>query len=286
MSFQFFAWLSSISSGISILSTKITSKHLIKNPWHFNFLMMASISVVTICVSIYSGARFPAFLVPVVLAGITSGLISVAFVFAIYHLDISVLAPLFSFRTFFGLIFGTVLLHEVISRQDIFFILIIFVAGFFVTFDQKLKLRSFFQKGILYALCMTAGLGIFGVFVQIAIRENGFWTASCGISIVALITILPTVLLAKEPLRITRMSLYAIAVITLFDTISRLASQKAYAENYTISQAIVSLPISMFFVFILSQIKPQFLESHPLSVYLVRFIAGGSMIYAAIQLSL
>lgn len=285
MPFQFFAWTSSLFSGVSVLTTKLASRHMVKNPWHLNFLLMGTMTIAMIAVSLIGGVTLPTNITPIVIAGVLSGLVSIAFTFAVFKLDVTVLAPLFSFRTLFGLIFGALLLTEAITRQDVLYIILIFVAGFFVSYDTKLKLRSFFQPGIVYVLLMTAGLGLFGVFIQKAIVTNGFWTTTCFMSITAFLTILPTVWLTKEKLVVPRNTLLVIIAITLLDSVSRLAASRAYAENYAISQAIVALPFSMFFAFILARWRPGLVEENKLSVYVIRFIAGGIMIWAAIQLS-
>ena len=285
MPFQFFAWFSSLSSGVSVLALKFATKHRIKNPWHFNFLTMGCITLFTITASLIVGVSRPAFFQPILIAGILSGLVSIAFTFSLYKLAITVLSPLFSFRTLFGLVLGAVILHEAITRSDVFYILLIFIAGFFVSYDKKLKLRSFFQWGIVYILLMTLGLAFFGVFIQKAVAVNGFWTTTFYVSIIAFLTILPTLAIGREKLAFTRGAMVFVAIAAFLDTLSRIAAQRAYAENYTISQAIIVLPFSMFFAFLLALWKPSLLESNPLSVYVIRFIAGGAMIFAAIQLS-
>ena len=285
MPFQFFAWASSLLSGFSIIGTKVTSRFLTKNPTHLNVTLVGVMTVWMVAISLYFGITPPTHFAPILIAGLLSGAVSIFFTYSIYSLDVTVLAPLFSFRTLFGLLFGALLLHESITRDQYVYILLIFAAGFFVSYDARLKLKSFFQKGVLYALAMTALLGLFGVFLQRAILENGFWTTTFFMSIVVFCTVMPTLFFTKERYTLPKATLYAAIAITFLDTLARLAASRAYAENYTISQAIVSLPFSMFFAFILARWRPGLVEENKLSVYVIRFIAGGVMIWAAIQLS-
>jgi len=284
MNFQFFAWLASLSSGFSVLALKLATKHKIKNPWHFNFLTLGFISALTIVASLIAGITRPESFAIIVAAGVLSGLVSIAFTFSLYKLDITVLSPLFSVRTVFGLLIGVFLLGEAITERDIFFIILIAVGGFFVSYDNKLKLRSFFQPGIGYVLLMMLGLSFFGVLVQKAVATNGFWTTAFFIALISFVTVIPTLFISKEKLVFSRGALLFVFVAALLDTVARISAQRAYAENYTISQAIIVLPFSMFFAFVIAYWKPGLLESHPMSVYIIRFIAGGAMIFAALQL--
>ncbi len=75
-----------------------------------------------------------------------------------------------------------------------------------------------------------------------------------------------------------------ILLISVLGVIGTLAASAAVAQNVSISTAIISLPVSMVLVFILSFLKPDLLEKHTLKVYAVRFFAAVVMFVATLGL--
>jgi len=67
---------------------------------------------------------------------------STLFILALSQLDVSVLTPLFSFRTVFAVILGALFLNEVLTTHQYLLVAIIFVFGLFVSVDEKFSLRS------------------------------------------------------------------------------------------------------------------------------------------------
>ena len=129
-------------------------------------------------------------------------------------------------------------------------------------------------------------LSIQSLFVNRAIDQTSYWTATLWMSLLAVafsfIFLYPKF---KNDLRTTKPKEYlGVATLALVGSIGDLAAYKAFEGNVGLSSVIISLPISMVLAFILSLVKPNLMEKHTLKVYLVRFAAAGVMIWGALQL--
>lgn len=145
MSFLIFSWLASFFYGLVNVFGKLTSKYAIRNIWLFNFLYGLFTILFTIPLALNSGVSMPSAWGNLTLSAIFNTLFSIFYVLAIYNLDVSVMGPLFNFRTAFGVIFGVLILKEVLTSIQIILIATIFIAGIFVSLDEKLSFKSFFQ---------------------------------------------------------------------------------------------------------------------------------------------
>lgn len=286
MSFIAYAWIASILFGFDVLLSKITSKYAIPNKWLFNFLWAFFLALFTVPFALSGGAAIPLVWTDILLAGLFSGLTYALYIIALYALDISVLSPLFSLRVAFSVLFGTLLVGEVLSLPQLFWISTIFLAGIFVSVDEKMSWRAFFQPSMGVALVLMVVLSLMGVFVKRAMQVETYWTVTLLVNILSWLVLFPTIpLFWRDIPRISAKQIGIIILIALFAMTGTLAANKAYAENVSISSAIISLPLSMSITVILSQVMPQFLEHHTRRVYAIRFLSAGIMFYAALQLS-
>lgn len=78
---------------------------------------------------------------------------------------------------------------------------------------------------------------------------------------------------------------YSLAVSSVLMTAGLLFSIRAFAENISISTAIISVPLSMLLTVGLAYFRPELLEKHTAKVYAVRLVSAVVMFGAALALS-
>lgn len=286
MSYLVFAWLAAFLYGLVNVVGKLTSKYAIKNIWLFNFLYGLFSLLFTLPLAIGNHVGVPTSWGNLVLSAVFNVLFSIFYVLAIFNLDVSVMGPLFNFRTAFGVLLGVLVLKEVLSLTQLILIGIVFLAGTFVSLDEKFSFKSFFQRSILYGVLMSFFLAISSIFINKAVADAGYWETNLFNPLISQVFLLGTIpLFIKEIKKINIKQIGGVTMMALCLAIGNIVANKAYAANVSISTAIIALPISMFVVFILAIVRPGFLEKHSVKVYVIRFAAAFVMIGAALKLS-
>lgn len=285
-SYILFAWGAAILLGIESILAKLTSKYAIKNPWLFNFVWNFIILLYTLVIALFFRIGWPSQWQNIIIAGAFYALSGVFYTWSLYLLDVSVLSPLFNFRTVFSVLLGVWLLGQLLTTQQYILIGITFVAGLFVSFDEHFKLRSFFRMPILIAMIAMVVIAAYGIYINKAIAANGYWTTVIWAYIVAQILLAFTwPKFGKDIGTISTKQLGALAVVSIAGTTGMLAANQAYTGNVGIASTIISLPFSMVMAFLFAIFAPTLLEKHTMKTYAIRFIAAGVMIAAALRLS-
>lgn len=286
MPFYIFAWLASFVYGLETILIKVLSKHSVKNPWLLNYIWSASSVVFLIPLAFIYKAGFPANWSLIVYSAFINALFSITYMFALAKIDVSVFSPLFNFKTVFSVILGFIFLKEVLTPIQILFIAVLFLAGFFVSMDERLSIKSFFNKAVFILLSSAFLYAIFSVLINKAVAVNGYWTSNLWVSILNLIFLTFTVPLFKKDIKTLKVSFaLPLVIVVLSEMIGNLAAIKAYSENVGLSSAIISIPFSMLMAMGLAFILPKLLEKHNVKVYAIRILSAGIMLYAALQLS-
>jgi len=235
--------------------------------------------------ALYYGAGLPAHWGNILLGVVFYLAAGVCFTLALFRLDVSVLTPFFSVRTAFAVLLGVGVLHEVLHGYQYALIAVILVCGVVVSLDERLSIKSFFSKGVLFAFLLMLSLPLEGLFIKRAIAETGYWETALWMSVVGQSALLLTApLFAKELPRVRPKQYGAALLISAAGVVGTLGANKAYAENVGITSAILSLPLSLIFVIIFSIFKSDLLEKHNRKVYAIRFAAAAVMILAALKL--
>jgi drug/metabolite transporter (DMT)-like permease len=285
-SYILFAWLASFLFGVEGVLGKLTSKYAIKNPWLFNFVWNGIIMLFTIPIALVNHVGMPTAWGNIIIAALFYALSGVFYTWAIYLLDVSVLSPLFNFRTVFSVLLGVWLLHQFLTTQQYVLIGVIFIAGLFVSFDEYFKLRSFFRIPILIAMIEMVIIAFFGVYTNKALAQNGFWETTLWIQVLGQVMLALTWTKFGTDLRkISKTQIGAVSLMSVAGTIGMVAVNKAYAGNVGIAATIISLPFSMVMAFLFAIFAPTLLEKHTMKTYAIRFIAAGVMLAAALRLS-
>lgn len=136
--------------------------------------------VFTAVAAIANGVKLPSNWSTITLMGISSTAVWIFFVLALYRLDVSVLSPLYNLRTPIAVVLSVVFLGEALSRPQYQLVVLITIAGLFVAYNEKLKLKAFFQKGVGIALLGIFFSSLVGIFTKPAIAQNGYWEARFG----------------------------------------------------------------------------------------------------------
>lgn len=281
-----FAWVASITYGLYAVTAKLIGKYQLNNSYQFSFFITFFGGLLMAAVSIINGARLAPNWTYILLASLFLALGNALYLRALKVLDVSVMSPLFNIRVALTVILSFFILGESLTHQSLFFIAIIFIAGFFASMDEKFSMRTFFTKNIAIGLLFMLVLSIQSILVNKAINQSDYWTATLWMSLIAiifsLIILFPRF---KKDLATTNPKKYlGVGLLALIGGMGDLSAYKAFEGNVSLSSAIISLPISMILVFIFSVWKPSLLEKHSIKVYLVRFTAAGLMIWSALQL--
>ena len=286
MSYLVFAWLASFFYGLVNVSGKLTSKYAIRNIWLFNFLYGLFTVLFTLPLALNNGVNIPQTWGNLTLSAIFNALFSLFYVLAIYNLDVSVMGPLFNFRTAIGALLAVFILKEALTGLQIILITVIFIAGIFVSLDEKLSFKSFFHRSILYGILMSFFLALSSIFINKSVTEVGLWPTNLFTPLISQAFILLTIpLFYKEIKSIKIKQVGGTALMAFCVALGNIFANRAYAINVSLSTAIIALPISMFIVFGLSVFYPKLLEKHSLKVYAIRFFAAFIMIGAALKIS-
>ncbi len=286
MPFYIFAWISSFAFGIEVVFSKIMGRHSISNPWAFNFLWNLFLAVILFPIAYFNGLGIPPYWFNIFMAGFCTALYSAIYIFCLFKLDISISSPLFNFKTIFALILGALMLGETIKSWQYPLIIITIIAGFFVTYDEKFSLKSFFNKIVFLLIFSMAILALYIVFLNRAIAEVGYWNATFWTTIIVPFFLLPTFpLFKKDVKRINLKQLGSLIVISIAGVTGVIASNVAYAVNVGLSSVIISIPFSVLIAIALAAFWPWLIEKHTVKVYAVRLFATFIMIACALKLS-
>jgi drug/metabolite transporter (DMT)-like permease len=286
MPFYIFAWTASILYGLYSVVAKLIGKYKLKNTYQFSFFATLFSGIIMALISYINGGRIALNWTYILLAAIFLSVGNVLYLKALKVLDVSVISPLFNIRVAITVLLGFLVLGENIAIRSLIIILIIFIAGFFTSMDEKFSLKSFFTKNIGLGLIFMLVLSVHSILINRAIYQTNYWTAMLWTSLMAIvfsfIFLYPKF---KNDLRQTQLKDYlGVGLLAIIGAIGDLAAFKAFQSNVGLSSVIISLPVSMIIVFILSIWKPSLLEKHTIKVYAVRFISAGIMIWGALQL--
>lgn len=286
MDYLGFAWIASLAYGLEVFASKLVAKHSLKNPWLFNFVWSSFILVFTLPLALSQGFTWPTNWSNLLPAGILYTFSGLFYLLSLYRLDVSVISPLFNSRTVMSVLLGVWLLQEKLSGEQLVLISLIFFLSILVTLDERWDLRSFLQPAVALLLLCTLSLSLMSVYINRATAENGYWTVTLFLPVInQLILLLTWPKFSADWSTINRSNLWLVALIAVLGTIGSLAANRAYAQNVSLPAVIISLPISLCLAFFFSLVNPRLLESHPLKVYLVRFVSASLMIAAALRLS-
>ncbi|MBU0619367.1 EamA family transporter [Patescibacteria group bacterium] len=287
MPFYIFAWIASLTYGFYAVTTKLIGKYQLKNVAQFSFFSLLFSGLVITVISLINGAGVAISWTFIILAAIFLALGNTLYIAALKNLDVSVMAPLFNIRVVITVFLGCVFLGETLTVNNMLLVGFIVFAGFFATMDEKFSIKSFFAKNVAVGLLFMLVLSIRSVFINRAIAQTDYWTASMWINLLAIVPafIFLYPRFRKDLSKSKPADYLGVVILSFLGGLGDLAANKAFEGNVGISSVIISLPISMVLAFVFAIWKPNWLEKHPLKVYVIRFTAAAVMIWGALQLS-
>lgn len=286
MSYIAFAWIATIVFGIETVIIKLSGKYSIKNPWLFNILWNWCYVLFMFPFFLRTGVGVPHQWGNLLIASFLSAVCCALYIVLIYRIDVSVLSPMYNVRTCFSVLFGFLFLGEIFTPYKLALIVVIIIMGLLVSFDEKFSFKAFLSKNILLVLLFMILLSLYGIFLNKAIAETGYWTATIWTGFLPALFLIFTYPMFKNDLKnVKAKQLIPVFLVGLTSLISTLASNKAYAVNVGITTVIFSIPTSMIFAFVMSIFWPKLMEKHSLKIYAIRFAAAAIMLVCALQLS-
>lgn len=286
MSYIGFAWITIFFYSISSLIGKYSTKHKITNPWLYTFVWSLAISAVSAIVALWFHAGWPSDWSSLWIAGALSAFTAVLYTLTVYALDVSILSPMYNFRTPISVILGSIWFHESFGVKQIVLMGVMMIAGMFVSVDEKLSIRSFFRKPIAFALFSIAMSAVYNASVKYAAAQNGFWDTVLWYNVINQLVLCVLIPLFWKDLKRSKHADYIhVALAGVLCAIGGITVIPALTGNLGITTAILALPAAMVLAIILSVFAPHLLEKHPAKVYAVRLVAATVMFAAALGLS-
>lgn len=276
---------------IATIIFKITAKYSMPNPYAYYFWYMI--------IYFFLGLAIPLFVQPISIIPVSFDAIKYSmlyeifihlgiflFALALFKIDITVMPAIGNLGTIITPVVAYFLIGENMPVSNIPWLLLIFSAGFFGVYNEKLKLKSFLDKNLLYLLGFTACLSLTRIFANKGIAFAGYWNFSFynfAYGIVIPILLLPFLL---KKLKTSLKSILFLTMGIIFEFFGLLAAFKAFSYRVTLPTIIMTIPLASVIVFIISRFSPRFLENHPLKTYAIRFGAVGIMTFGIIILAL
>lgn len=156
-----------------------------------------------------------------------------------------------------------------------------------VSIDERFSIQSFLNRYFAIALLAMISLSFNIIFINKAMSQNGYWEVTLWMAVLTQLFLLVTLpSFIHEAKKVKLQQAGAVFAMSFALLIGTLTSNKSYADNVSISSAIISLPMSMIMAFLLSIFAPNLLEKHTLKIYAIRFTAAVVMILSALKLSL
>jgi drug/metabolite transporter (DMT)-like permease len=286
MPFYVFAWITNFFYSLSAITGKLTSKHQIKNPWQLNYLWGLFSCILITPFALWNGVHLPTHWGPLWVFGIASALSGTLWILSMSLLDVSVLTPLYAFRPVFSVILGLLFLNEHLTVTQYILIGVIIIAGLFESADDHFSLRSFFHPTIALAITAVLFSAILGAATKYAMTYEGLWEVTLWGSLLSMVPGIVTIPLFWKDVQRTPVQKYkGLIVSVVISFIGFLSVNKAFAENISITTAILSVPTSMLMAFLFSVFAPKLLEKHSMKIYAIRFSAAAVMVLAALKLT-
>lgn len=285
MPFYVFAWVAEFFYGLGAIAGKLSSKHQIANPWLFNFVWILLVTILTLPFAFVAGIQWPVHWGPLWLLALFSATSATLYILALYALDVSILGPLYTLRIAISGLLGVIWFDERLSSYQIGLMVLMIMAGLFVSIDESMSIRSFFRKSVVLGLVSVVNSAIYNATVRYAMQFEGYWEVTVWGQVLGQVLLLVTIPFFWKDIRNVRLNQWSGLIgSTVLVTLGFLAANRALAENLSVSSAIMSIPLSMVMVVLFSVFAPKLLEHHTLKVYTIRFSAVGVMVWAALQL--
>jgi drug/metabolite transporter (DMT)-like permease len=289
MNYLMYAFLAATCFALSQVLNKLLSKHSMDN----RDSLMAYFMLTSFTFGFFMLPFIPWTLPPLSLLGIILVAVllfmagSYSFFEGVFHADASSFAPLFQLQAAFVGILAFLFLGERFPVQNYLWMILLIVGTILVSYDEKMSLKSFFNRGILFILLMQVLHASSNIFVGKALQQSTplqilFWE---DMIIGVLFAIFWFVRKPKMKYSVGQVApMFLSSYITGVGIISLFT---AFSINLTISSVIGLLCAPIVFVIsvVASKLSPTFLEHHSWRVYAVRGIGLAVILFGAYKIT-
>jgi len=289
MSYLFFALLAALLYAFSGISGKIATKHKVKNLPALLFWSNITALIFVPLLWLKSGhiqTQFnPAFFLFVIVFSIASLLTWKV----LYKLDVSVYQSLFNTQTIFVTVLAFFLLGEKFPIITYMAIGLAVVGCLMVSYNENEKVKSFLNKNTLVMFLAIIFYALSDILVKKSLTEGlDLWNFKAWSLIAFALVFSPCYFLAKKEIKISVNQLSPLFFNNLFLVLAHLAVYYAFLTNVTISQTLAMF--GSFFTLLItafgSALFPNWLEQHPVKVYIIRTLGSILIIASAIVIVL
>jgi drug/metabolite transporter (DMT)-like permease len=284
------SFLAAISFAIAGVFNKFASKHSIKERWPLLFYYYVTFFPFIVLIPFLAKLRFPFDSLPtLIIYSLFFFLGNICFFTAIFKTDASVFAPFFQLQAAFVALLAFLFLGERFAATNYLWIGLILIGAVLVSLDEKMSLKSFFQKAILYVILMQLFHAVANLYAGFALKTMDFWNLTFWSTFTSAIFVFAFVpFMAKFKLKVNLSQLKPLLVVNFFSFIGATSLFAAFQTNLTISSAIslLTAPIVLLISVVLSKFRPDFIEHHSGKVYLIRTVGIILILLAALKISL
>jgi drug/metabolite transporter (DMT)-like permease len=206
----------------------------------------------------------------------------------IFETDASSFAPLFQMQAGLVGLLAFIFLGERFPTQNYLWMLLLIIGGIFVSFNEKMTFKSFFNKGIFFILMMQVLHAFSNLLVGFSLKSITpiqflFWE-----DILIGLVFLLFYLFKKPRMNYSAKQIAPMFLSTYIVGIGIICLFQAFSQNLTISSVIglLSAPIVFVISIIASHFSPTFLEHHSPKVYAVRAIGLLIIFLAACRITM
>lgn len=259
----------------SIIAFKITAKHSMPNPYAWFFWYFLIYFLLGLFLPFFSPIRvipldfkLLLFNVPYMIA-IYIGIF--CFSLSLYKLDVTTMGPLSNWGNVFTPLLAFFILGEKISSQNMPWLILIIFAGILASYNEKMKLKSFFNKYVYLYIIFVFCLSITRIASNRGTNAVGFWNFTFYeffYGSIPLLLILPFI---YKKIKVGIKPILFLIPGVLLEFLGLLAAIKAFSYQVIIPNIIISIPLGSIIAFTLSRYNKNLLEYHTLKTYAVRF---------------
>lgn len=210
------------------------------------------------------------------------------FFFGIADTDASTFAPFFQLQAAMIAFLAYVFLGERFPFSNYFFIGIIILGVILVSSDEKMELKFFLKKGILFILAVQVFHAVSNLFVGFSLQKIGFMDMLFWECAIIGVYTIPFYLITRPKINYPTNSIVCFGIATFLSSFGALFLFKAFEQNLTISSTIslMSSPIVFIITVLASKFKPDLLEHHSIKIYAIRGIGLIFILFGVLKLSL
>lgn len=283
------SFLAAVSFALAGVFNKYASKHAIKERWPLLFYYYATFFPFVLFIPLFAKVHIPTgSWLTLLLYSLFFFLGNICFFTAIFKTDASVFASFFQLQAAFIAILAFIFLGERFPLTNYLWIGLILVGAILVSLDERLTLKTFFQRAVFLIIVMQFFYAVSNLYAGFALKAMNFWNLTFWSTLVsASLTFVFIPPLAKFKLKVSFNQLKPLFTMNFFSFIGVISLFAAFRTNLTISSTIslLTAPIVLLISIILSKFRPEFIEHHTGKVYIIRTVAVVLIILGALKIS-